>query len=236
MEKLNGWGFYKRGDKSVWKWHIDNREPNALYGYGDDASEKTKKGPSAFETYTNLLRAVGSGKEGLDIVDEWTFKDGSKRLGGLYHKFGGKEFVRKSDGTPVYDEDLMNAAMNDDLNITGPGLLRLMVRSRERHHTVYIIDYAHPPACTLQVWNNRAGDNEYNDGGVRIFPVDYHTEWLGGEYDESVAYREMKQIVKHYSGRREKYDGIEKRESLFADIGKGENSRVNFRPVRRRRN
>ena len=240
MEEFNGWDFCRRGDTFVWEWNIGSDTPNALYGYS-----KTKKNPSSFETYKNLLKAAGSGKHGLNVVEDETFSHGSKKLEG-HHDFGGTDFVRKSDSTPVKDQALIDAALEDDLKIIGPGYLRLMVQSHDsaRHNTVYIMDYACPSPYPVEMWKHGMGlgFRGYNDGGIRISPSQQYTDALGGWYDENFAYTEMKRIVKHYASAcsggetydealPQKTDG----ENPISKIGKGENSGTNFQPVRKTR-
>ena len=214
MEKFNGWEFCKAGSDYVESLHITNDAPIALYGY-DGA-----KTPSAFESYKNLLKAVGSKETDLELVEDWTYKEG-------HSIFGGREFVRKSTDKQVYNEDLMRAAVEDDLKIVGMGMLRMMARSREPHRNVYIFTYEYPA-----VWDVQDGRRSYEDGKIRVSVSGHHTNKFGGRYDEAFAYKELNQIVKYYSVKQKTYSAVKRKEAV-SNIGKGENSGVNFRPIRK---
>ena len=242
MEKFHEWDLCKSGDPYVRKFNISGDRSSALYGYSAEEKE-----PATFDIFKGILKAAASSESGIEIVTDWTFGDinNQKLLGGIYD-FGGKHFIRKSDGKVVRDQALVDATVRDDLDIVGPDYLRLMVKSKEKAHgTVYIVDYSWPAPYFFDAGPNGVSGRRYRDGGVKISPSEYHTELLGGRYREEFAYTEMKRMIKDYAGRTcgnecescETYNAEKNaQENPVADIGKGENSGVNFRPARRRRN
>ena len=220
VEKSNGFEFYKPGEN-----YRDT--PNARYGL-DGATR-----PTAFRIYKNILKP-----DSFEIVlgavnGVWDTKH-----------YDPEPFIRKSDKKPLKEQDLFNAIVSDDLKLCGRAHLKTRVQSKQSpNRTVY--DIAYQPPGEYAVRNNKRG---FEDGWVEIVASKEHTNALGGHYDESAAYRELKSVLTGYCGapdqcrestipksenERELENSAEK-ESI-SRIGKGEHSGTNFRPVRRRK-
>ena len=206
-EKFGDWTFEL---ESISHWGNREGPPKAVYSY-----KGSREQHSAFKVYKDLLKAASTGNEGFAIVEDGICSTSNYAFKKI-----------NSDGSKSYvstGQEIINAACEDNLDVVSDVTLNVTVRSRESPYQAYLFTYNAPGVLDPEYETKNAAD-----GQVRVSAATVSTKKFGGKYDKTSAYTEIKHIVKTYAPDRMGNEYISK-------LGKGENSRINFRPIRKRK-